>query len=103
MTIALLTAIAQVGYFMISLIGFLVILLIVVLGHAKLDPTSEKLAYTMLGVLGTIVTQQASFFYSRHRPQTDNDGDSSPSPILPVVPAVPAVPANAPAATEKTS
>ena len=60
---------AQVVFFTISLVGFIGILYVVVLGSAKLDPTSEKLAYTMLGVLGTIVTQQAGYFYQRHRPQ----------------------------------
>lgn len=62
-----LTAQAQVFLFAISLVGFLGLLFAIVLGFARLDGTSEKLAYTMLGVLGTIVTQQAGYFYARQR------------------------------------
>jgi hypothetical protein len=59
---------AQVVHFTITLSGFLGLLFVIVVGGAKLDPTSEKLVYTMLGVLGTIVTQQAGYFYARQRP-----------------------------------
>ncbi len=61
-------AASQVWHFTISLVGFLGLLFAIVLGFAHLDGTSEKLAYTMLGVLGTIVTQQAGYFYARQRP-----------------------------------
>ena len=74
-----LLALAQVGLFFLSLAGFLGILFVVVLRISKLDSTTEKLAYTMLGVLGTIVTQQAGYFYARHRPQ-DSD---PPNPTEP--------------------
>jgi hypothetical protein len=67
-----LTAQAQVFLFALSLVGFLGLLFAIVLGFARLDGTSEKLAYTMLGVLGTIVTQQAGYFYARQR-----SGDST--------------------------
>lgn len=66
--IARLTAWAQVAYFMVSLCGFIGVMVIVVTGYAKLDSTSEKLAYTLLGIFGTIVTQQSGYFFQRHRP-----------------------------------
>ena len=62
---------SQVWHFTISLVGFIGLLFVIVLGLAHLDGTSEKLAYTMLGVLGTIVTQQAGYFYARQRPNGD--------------------------------
>jgi len=55
------------------------------LGHAKLDPSSEKLAYTMLGVMGTILTQQSGYFYARmrHILATDPVDDPAPTPVVP--------------------
>lgn len=70
---AVIVAHAQVWHFTLSLLGFLGLLFAIVLGWAHLDATSEKLAYTMLGVLGTMVTQQAGYFYARQRP----DGSTS--------------------------
>lgn len=65
-----LTAKAQIAFFVISLIGFIGLLFVIVLGQAKLDEATEKLAYTMLGVFGTIITQQSAYFYARQRPES---------------------------------
>lgn len=73
---------AQVWLFFVSLIGFVGLLYILVLGRSKMDDASEKLAYTMLGVLGTIVTQQAGYFYARQRP---TDG-TQPNPTTVITP-----------------
>lgn len=64
-----LVAKAQILFFLISLIGFIGLLFVIVAGLAKLDGTTEKLAYTMLGVFGTIITQQSGYFFARQRPQ----------------------------------
>lgn len=61
---------AQVWLFALALIGFIGLLYVIIMGGAKLDTTSEKLAYTMLGVLGTMVTQMGGYFYARQRPDT---------------------------------
>lgn len=66
---------AQVWHYTISLGGFIGLLYSLFLGQVHLDSTTEKLAYTMLGVLGTIVTQQSGYFYARQRP----DGNVDPS------------------------
>lgn len=60
---------AQIGFFVLSLVGFIALLFVIVTGLAKLDQTTEKLAYTMLGVFGTIITQQSAYFYARQRQQ----------------------------------
>jgi len=72
-------ALAQILHFTLALAGFIGLLFVIVLGWAHLDGTSEKLAYTMLGVLGTIVTQQAGFFYQRQR-ETPADTPPIPAP-----------------------
>ncbi len=43
---------------------------IILTGHAKLDPTSEKLAYTVLGVFLAKFGDMAAYLYNRQRPDT---------------------------------
>lgn len=64
-------AIAQILIFALALGGFVGLMYVIVIGQAKLDATTEKLVYTMLGVFGTIVTQMAGYFYSRQRPASE--------------------------------
>jgi hypothetical protein len=70
-------AMAQVLIFAGSILGFIGLLYVLVMGGASLDETSEKLTYTMLGVLGTIVTQMSGYFYSRQRPETPVPGETT--------------------------
>lgn len=70
-------AMAQVVIFAGSILGFIGLLYVLVMGGAELDETSEKLTYTMLGVLGTIVTQMSGYFYSRQRPDTPAPGETT--------------------------
>jgi len=70
-------ALAQVLIFAVALLGFVGLLYVLVMGGAQLDETSEKLTYTMLGVLGTIVTQMSGYFYSRQRPDTPIPGETT--------------------------
>jgi hypothetical protein len=72
----LIVAHAQVWLFFLALAGFVGLMFELVGGAAKLDSTTEKLVYTMLGVFGTILTQMAGYFFSRQRP----DG-TPPNPI----------------------
>jgi hypothetical protein len=58
---------SQVVNFTLTLLGFMGLMFVIVLGIAHLNNESEKLAYTMLGVLGTILTQQSGYFYARQR------------------------------------
>jgi hypothetical protein len=70
-------ATAQIGIFALSILLFIGLIYVLVMGGAQLDETSEKLTYTMLGVLGTIVTQMSGYFYSRQRPETPLPGETT--------------------------
>lgn len=70
-------ALAQIGIFALTMAGFIGLLYVLILGGAMLDETSEKLTYTMLGVLGTIVTGMSGYFYSRQRPETPLPGETT--------------------------
>ena len=85
-------AVAQVWHYTIALCGLIGLLYVLFLGNVKLDATTEKLVYTMLGVLGTIVSQQSSYFYGRQRPDGNtlhDDIDANPTPPPEKQPAVP--------------
>lgn len=66
----LIAAHVQGWMFAFTMAGFLGLIFLVASGGARLDSASEKLIYTMFGVLGTIVTQQAGYFYARQRSGT---------------------------------
>ena len=70
-------ALAQILIFAGTMAGFIGLLYVLILGGAMLDETSEKLTYTMLGVLGTIVTGMSGYFYSRQRPETPTPGETT--------------------------
>ena len=79
----LIVAHAQVWLFFIALCGFIGLMFVLVGGQAKLDSTTEKLVYTMLGVFGTILTQMAGYFFSRQRP---DGAPANPTPDPKVIP-----------------
>lgn len=68
---------AQILIFAVTMVLFIGLLYVLLLGGAELDETSEKLTYTMLGVLGTIVGTMTSYFYSRQRPETPVPGETT--------------------------
>lgn len=70
-------ALAQIVIFGGTMAGFIGLLYVLLLGGAQLDGTSEKLTYTMLGVLGTIVGTMTAYFYSRQRPETPLPGETT--------------------------
>ena len=82
-TSQLIVAHAQVWLMCIALTGFIGLMFVLVGGQAKLDATTEKLVYTMLGVFGTILTQMSGYFFARQRPDTD----AFSNPQKPVEPA----------------
>jgi hypothetical protein len=87
----------QAWMFFLTMAGFIFILITVVLGLAKLDATTEKLAYTMLGSFATILSQQGNYFYARQRAGTgtitDGDGETNPVSLPPApVAATPVTP-----------
>jgi hypothetical protein len=85
--IARLTAWTQAVGFLMSLTGFMTAAFIVISGRAKLDPTSEKLAYALLGAWAANLGQQFSFFYQRHR--SESNPDLASHPTQPGIPADP--------------
>lgn len=67
------TSLTQSIAYHVSLVGFIALFAAVICGLAKLDEATEKLAYTMFGVFGTILTQQSSYFFARQRPDTKQE------------------------------
>lgn len=97
----LLIARAQIAIAKRTLSGFMVmlILLLVLLvwPEIKASPEIISLVSAATGSLGTILAQQNGYFFARHRPPTELDGDSSP----PLVSSPPANPAISPTETKK--
>ena len=74
---------AQVGLAFFFSAGFIGCLFVLMLLHNQLDTDAKTLLTGLLGVLGTIITQQSAYFFARHRPPTVEDADV-PDPTNPV-------------------
>ncbi|MCW5568773.1 MAG: hypothetical protein KIS84_11160 [Dokdonella sp.] len=61
------TIVAQLAITVLVVLGFFGMLALVTLGRAKLDPAQIRLADTMVGVLGTILTQIVAYWFARQR------------------------------------
>jgi hypothetical protein len=88
----LLLAHAQVWGMFLSLIAMIGFIIIILLGYARLDPTTEKLAYTVLGVFLAKFGDQIGYLYNRQRPNEPGvvvtpekppDPKALPSPLPP--------------------
>jgi hypothetical protein len=66
----LLIAHAQIWGLLITLVSLVAFIVIILLGYAKLDPTTEKLAYTILGVFLAKFGDMVAYLYNRQRPET---------------------------------
>jgi len=82
----LLLAHAQVWGMFISLVAMIGFIIIILLGYAKLDPTTEKLAYTVLGVFLAKFGDQIAYLYNRQRPDAPGVVLTPEKPSDPKVP-----------------
>ena len=62
---------------------------LILTGHAKLDPTTEKLAYTVLGVFLAKFGDMVAYLYNKPRGDDVSVFTPSKDPTLPVNPANP--------------
>lgn len=70
------TIIAQLAITVLVVLGFFAMLGLVTLGRAKLDPAQIRLADTMVGVLGTILTQIVAYWFARQRNAIAQESDA---------------------------
>lgn len=75
-----LTAYAQVWLATLYALGFLIVLGLLIFLPLQPDDTTKTLLLTMLGVLGTLATQQSSYFFARQRPGSDPEGKPEVKP-----------------------
>jgi hypothetical protein len=81
----------QAWTFVLWSMAFLGFLYVIVFFHTQLDDTIEKLVYVMLGVIGSKVGEQSSFFFQRQRaiglpdPTTTTTTTSSTTTPTPLV------------------
>lgn len=105
-TSILIIAHAQVWMFALALAGFLALLFVLVIGNIKLDPSTEKLVYSMLQVLGSVLTFMVGYFYGKQRASSGTVDDivnppkvtvpTAPIASAPTIPASTAVPSPSP-------
>lgn len=81
----LIIAHAQVWGFIITLGAMIWFTQIILTGHARLDSTTEKLAYTVLGVFLAKFGDIVAYLYNRQRPEAaqvlvDPTAPSAPKP-----------------------
>lgn len=67
MSLDRITIVAQLAITVLVVLGFFSMLGLVTLGRATLDPAQIRLADTMVGVLGTILTQIVAYWFARQR------------------------------------
>lgn len=67
MSLDRITIVAQLAITVLVVLGFFAMLGLVTLGRATLDPAQIRLADTMVGVLGTILTQIVAYWFARQR------------------------------------
>lgn len=85
----LLIAHAQVWGLLLTLVALIGFITIILLGYAKLDPTTEKLAYTILGVFLAKFGDMVAYLYNRQRPGTPGIVVTPEKPSDPKVPPSP--------------
>lgn len=84
---------AQVWGMFVSLFAMIGFIVLILLGYAKLDPTTEKLAYTVLGVFLAKFGDQIGYLYNRQRPESSSVLSTPPPTEVTTVPTPPVQPA----------
>lgn len=96
----LILAHAQVWGLFVMLGALIYFIYIILTGHAKLDPTTEKLAYTVLGVFLAKFGDMVAYLYNKPRPEGQSVFAPTPqapaappaAPSIEILPASPAQP-----------
>lgn len=83
----LLLAHAQVWGLLLTLLSLITFIVIILTGHARLDPTTEKLVYTIMGVFLAKFGDMVAFLYNRPRKDTPAvNTEHPPAPKVAVPP-----------------